>query len=269
MAGVFKNIGFSNGDLRNATGVFRSNGRAFNLRPAAAGALTEANKSFRGRFGIDIPVNEAHRSIDTQWYYWDLYQAGKGNLAAYPGNSNHGWGLAIDVDILSGEQLAWLKQNLPLCGWWWAGGTFGQVEDWHYEFDGRNTSSAKMLEYERVGGGSIIEEVLKENDMYIARCTDWGNKCVLISALGHKSFDTMEQLNNFRAATGIELRNCTFAQMFGAVSFINDLLYGSVIAPKSAPAAKGFAALSAPAGAVPTDVQAEADARIAAGTLTL
>lgn len=266
MAGVFANIGYPNGDLRNAEGNLPVNGQVFRLRPAAAGALADANKAFRGRFGIDLPVNEALRSIDTQWHYWDLYQRGVGSLAAYPGNSNHGWGLAVDIDILSGDQLSWMKQNFPIYGWWWAGGTFGQVEDWHYEFDGRNLSAEKMREYERVGGGAIIEEVLKENDMYIARCTDWGNKCVLITPLGHKAFDSMEELNNFRAATGEELRNCTFAQMYGAVSFINSLNAGSVIAPKAAPRAKGFAALSAPAGPAP-EVDAEATARRSAGEL--
>lgn len=92
--------------------------------------------------------------------------------------------------------------------------------------------------------GTSIIPVVKKGEMYIARCTDWGNKCVLINDLGHKAFETMDELNNFTAATGVQLRNTSFAQMWGAVVEINNLLAGSVIAPKSGPKALGFAGLS-------------------------
>ena len=34
----------------------------------------------------------SYRTFEDQQRFWDLYQAGKGNLAARPGTSNHGWG---------------------------------------------------------------------------------------------------------------------------------------------------------------------------------
>lgn len=39
----------------------------------------------------------AYRSYEEQQYFWNLYQSGQGNLAAFPGTSNHGWGKAIDL----------------------------------------------------------------------------------------------------------------------------------------------------------------------------
>ena len=52
------------------------------------------------QFGIFIsPLGPAssYRTFDKQQEFWNLYQAGKGNLAAKPGTSNHGWGNAVDL----------------------------------------------------------------------------------------------------------------------------------------------------------------------------
>lgn len=75
----------------------------------------------------------------TQWCAWEKYKAGKGNLASNPTTSKgckstHGWGLAIDVNRNKGAR-DWIKKNGEKYGWWWAGGTFSQIEDWHFEYD--------------------------------------------------------------------------------------------------------------------------------------
>ena len=49
---------------------------------------------------VDLYVTgerSAYRSYAEQQYFWNLYQSGQGNLAAYPGTSNHGWGKAVDL----------------------------------------------------------------------------------------------------------------------------------------------------------------------------
>ena len=64
---------------------------------------------------------------------------------ARPGNSNHGWGRA--VDITSGERLltcnseafGWLEENAHLYGWvhpGWAGCGEPKQEAWHWEWGG-------------------------------------------------------------------------------------------------------------------------------------
>ncbi|MEA2271692.1 MAG: hypothetical protein QOI98_400 [Solirubrobacteraceae bacterium] len=83
--------------------------------------------SLRGR-GVDLyPLGgaSAYRTVAQQQYFWDLYQSGRGNLAARPGTSNHGWGNAVDlaappmrsaVDAL-GSSYGWRKVEAP-SEWW-------------------------------------------------------------------------------------------------------------------------------------------------------
>lgn len=145
---IAKNIGFSNGDSRNARGS--SLGVA--LRPEAARALDRLNDAFKQRFGRDIRALEGMRSIAMQQHYWDLYRAGKGNLAAVPGTSNHGWGVAIDfgspLDNRYSDEHVWMRATAAAYGWWWAGGTFGQIEPWHWEYQG----GGHLESIERPGG---------------------------------------------------------------------------------------------------------------------
>jgi zinc D-Ala-D-Ala carboxypeptidase len=81
--------------------------------------------------GIDLKITDSYRTYDQQV---DL--AGRkglyanGGLAAVPGTSNHGWGLAVDVDVTAPATRAWLQAN---------GHGFGFVqqsarEPWHWEF---------------------------------------------------------------------------------------------------------------------------------------
>lgn len=72
----------------------------------------------------------AWRPLSNQEYFWNCYQTkscNNGNLAAYPGTSNHGWGIASDLSYYSGqhgrqEALYWAHDNaskygleFPLC----------------------------------------------------------------------------------------------------------------------------------------------------------
>ena len=81
--------------------------------------------------GIDLKVTDSYRSYDQQVDLADrkgLYK--DGGLGATPGTSNHGWGLAVDVDVSDPATLAWMRTN---------GYRFGFVEavprePWHWEF---------------------------------------------------------------------------------------------------------------------------------------
>ena len=145
MSSVPKNIGFDNGDSRNATGTFKN----IRLRQEAAGSLADLNVAFKAHFGQDIPVLEGMRSVETQQHYWRLYQNGTGNVAAVPGTSNHGWGVAVDfgspIDNASSDMHAWLRSNAAGYGWFWAGNDFG--EPWHWEYDGRNVDAPRAARY--------------------------------------------------------------------------------------------------------------------------
>ena len=106
------------------------------LRGDAASSLAELNLSFRARFGRDLCVTDAYRTLARQ----RTLKAIKGGLAAVPGRSNHGWGLAIDLcsNETSGLSWTWLKENGVVFGWanpvWALSGGSGPHEPWHWEY---------------------------------------------------------------------------------------------------------------------------------------
>ncbi|UIN31556.1 M15 family metallopeptidase [Microbacterium binotii] len=130
--------GYSNGNIPLSALKEVVNGRY--LRPDAADAMIALRAAFQSARGHALIVNDGYRSLANQWDAWNAYQAG-GNLAAYPGTSNHGWGLAVDLggQVYSGPNTgdhAWLRSNAGQYGWWWAGAHFSQIEPWHWEYNG-------------------------------------------------------------------------------------------------------------------------------------
>lgn len=81
----------------------------------------------------------AWRSYERQLYFWNCYQTkacNNGNLAAQPGSSNHGWGIASDLVFGSDAAKYWAHDNchsfglaFPLCQ-----NVRGNcTENWHIE----------------------------------------------------------------------------------------------------------------------------------------
>ncbi|MDC7123545.1 D-alanyl-D-alanine carboxypeptidase family protein [Cellulomonas fimi] len=106
------------------------------LRADAAVSLAEFNQAFVARFGGDLCLSSGYRSLAQQ----RAVKAQKGGLAAAPGKSNHGWGLAIDLcqNQTSGAKWAWILDNGPAFGWenpaWAKRGGSGPFEPWHWEY---------------------------------------------------------------------------------------------------------------------------------------
>lgn len=67
------------------------------VKSGAEAALFAASVLFKRRTGKAVYVLEAWRSMETQVEYKRRQNAGTGNLAATPGQSNHGWGLSFDL----------------------------------------------------------------------------------------------------------------------------------------------------------------------------
>ncbi|MCC7076101.1 MAG: M15 family metallopeptidase [Acidimicrobiia bacterium] len=82
--------------------------------------------------GVMIGVTDSYRSYEAQVDVArrkGLYK--NGGLAATPGTSNHGWGLALDLDLDYDAQ-TWMRENA---------GQYGFVEDtpresWHWGYYG-------------------------------------------------------------------------------------------------------------------------------------
>lgn len=106
------------------------------LRADAAVSLAEFNQAFAARFGGDLCISGGYRTLAAQ----RSVKAQKGGLAAVPGKSNHGWGLAVDLcqDQTSGTKWRWITENAPTYGWenpaWAQPGGSGPYERWHWEF---------------------------------------------------------------------------------------------------------------------------------------
>lgn len=213
-----KLIGLANGDPRNATGNFRGKP----LRDVAAFHLNRLNEAYKKRFGRDIGILEGMRSIATQQHYWNLYQQGRGNLAAWPGTSNHGWGVAVDLDSPLDNRYStehqWLVENAPNYGWWWAGRTFSQVEPWHFEFDGRN------------GNDTITQTVAPPvqiplgEEMYLVR-NEGNGRVFLVTAYGFRWVDK-DTVSAVTKITGRGVQNVNAVEFTAFVYDLHDLLRG-------------------------------------------
>lgn len=100
----------------------------------------------------------------TQWYAWEKYKAGKGNLAANPTTSkgcksNHGWGRAIDVKGSKAKK--WIKDNGVPYGWVWYTKDGGEgekaKEDWHFTYvNDKDTFEKKGVSSKKKGGLAYV-----------------------------------------------------------------------------------------------------------------
>lgn len=109
------------------------------LRPDAAAAFRALAAEYTAETGDSLTscVTDSYRSYDQQV---DLKER-KPYLAARPGTSNHGWGLAIDLacgaDSYSSDLYGWLEDNGDEFGWEnpdWAQQDGSKPEPWHWEF---------------------------------------------------------------------------------------------------------------------------------------
>lgn len=103
-------------------------GTGHKLWAPAAESLT-AMMADAKRDGVTIGITDSYRSYDEQVDVArrkGLYS--QGGLAAKPGTSEHGWGMATDLD-LNGKALTWMRangekygfvENTPRESWHWA-----------------------------------------------------------------------------------------------------------------------------------------------------
>ena len=107
------------------------------LAPIAGGQLTRAAAAAWNAMNVEARKDglelrptgsmSSYRTYAQQEYLWGLYQSGRGNLAAFPGTSNHGWGLAVDLatpemrQMLDriGAKYGWSKQWSDAPSEWW------------------------------------------------------------------------------------------------------------------------------------------------------
>ena len=84
---------YSNGQLPTSILCVLPFASRHRLRADAAVRLIRLNDVYRGKFGENLCLTDSYRSLASQY----SVAARKPGLAARPGTSEHGWGLAIDV----------------------------------------------------------------------------------------------------------------------------------------------------------------------------
>lgn len=109
------------------------------LRADAADRFDTLAKAYSERFGHKPCITDSYRSLAAQI---DVRRR-KPGLAAVPGTSNHGWGMALDLCGPGGGPWVngaaydvWMQQNGPKYGWKrpsWADPGGGKPEPWHHE----------------------------------------------------------------------------------------------------------------------------------------
>lgn len=109
------------------------------LQADAAAAFNAMSHEYAAQFAAPICVTDSYRSYDEQV----SVKAAKPTLAATPGMSNHGWGVATDlcdgIESFTSPQHAWMLANAMRFGWFhpaWAEPTGVKPEPWHWEYAG-------------------------------------------------------------------------------------------------------------------------------------
>lgn len=122
--------GYGNGKIP-ADALHEVGGTGHRLWAPAADALERAIAD-AARDGVTIGITDSYRSYESQVDVAarkGLYS--QGGLAAVPGTSDHGWGMAADLRLDDAAQ-AWMRAN---------GARYGFVEDtprepWHWAYEG-------------------------------------------------------------------------------------------------------------------------------------
>jgi len=111
----------------------------FLLRGDAAAAWSRLATAYERRFGTEVCMTDGYRDLASQ----QRLAAVKPGLAARPGTSNHGWGVAVDlcggVERFDTEEHQWLSANAGAFGWvnpGWAQAHGSRPEPWHWEYVG-------------------------------------------------------------------------------------------------------------------------------------
>jgi len=109
------------------------------LRCDAAAAYRAMSAAYAASFGGPLCITDSYRTYAGQVKLYGEKPA----LAAVPGTSNHGWGLAVDlcggIETFGTPQYAWLVANAGRFGFLhptWADPGNGREEPWHWEYAG-------------------------------------------------------------------------------------------------------------------------------------
>lgn len=126
------------------------------VQVAVAAAFDRMAAAFKAATGLNLLVTSGTRTRAEQQHLYNLYRAGKGNLAAVPGTSNHeengprgpraldirDSGAGAGVTTANNVRSNWIRANAAQYGFDPAGYRFSRIEPWHVEYTGALNNSA-------------------------------------------------------------------------------------------------------------------------------
>jgi len=130
---------YANGFLSDAVLCPLATGPGHRLANGAAAAFDQLSALRRAQTGSNLCISDSYRDYAGQVAVF----ASKPSLAATPGRSQHGLGLAVDlcggVERFGGEAHRWMKDNAAAYGFIhpaWAQPGGSRPEPWHWEYVG-------------------------------------------------------------------------------------------------------------------------------------
>ena len=127
----------SNGEIPDSDLQTLSFSPESKMNKQAAAAMEEMNKAYKADNGSNLLINEAYRDCATQIRY--ARELGAVAAPAPPCRSNHGWGLAADINVggFNSPVYKWLEANAHKYGYVnppWAKPGGSKPEAWHWEY---------------------------------------------------------------------------------------------------------------------------------------
>lgn len=144
------------------------------IAPGLLASVVALRAAFEAEFDKPLQVVEAYRSYATQEYLYDGWRRRLPgfNLASPPGNSPHGYGLAIDfgsnVNVYDSPEKEWMDENAPAYGWSPTGNTFSPREAWHFVGGGPVTASLTAHILTEIGATSMSAIRVISSPSYVA-----------------------------------------------------------------------------------------------------
>lgn len=127
------------------------------LQSPAASAL---GKAVAAR-GTTMTINSALRTLPQQYLLYEWYVQGRCGigLAAYPGNSNHESGLAVDID----DHTGW-SSYMTARGWKW----FGSADPVHFDYvaGGIDMRALSVLAFQKLWNENNPNDTIAEDGSY-------------------------------------------------------------------------------------------------------
>lgn len=117
--------------------------------------------------------DSSSRTLRAQRHFW----ANQPPAAAFPGTSNHGWGIAVDIPFADAQ--GWLMRNAPRFGWSHdEGARVG--ERWHFRYVGASRALLRRLKRDPLAGYTPSERRwIREYDRLVRSGRDPGRRRVL------------------------------------------------------------------------------------------